>query len=115
MKGTTMISRLSNTHFGIAGARGMITIPILVIALAFATLVTLQSGTAFADTGTPTTCDSHNDFDCIETELGESPQTELGTTTEQVRTNHHPDPDHGEDINTGASCDHGIFGLCIPI
>ena len=46
-----MINRIINPLFSIATARRMAAIPLLAIALAFATLVTFQSGTAFADTG----------------------------------------------------------------
>lgn len=101
MKGTTMIGRLINPHFGIASAHRWMIVPLLVITLAFATLVTLQSGTASADTGSQTDCDTHTNLDCIETELGETPQTGPGTATEQVRTDADLSSDNGEDINTG--------------
>ena len=53
-----MISRLINPHFGIAGAFRWMIVPLLVITIALATMVTTQSGTAFADTGSDTPADS---------------------------------------------------------
>ena len=114
MKATTMNNGQARRLFGTGSTFRLLAIQLLLLALLTATMVTIQSGTASADTGSQTTCDSHIDFDCIETELGETPQTGHDTTTEQVPTNHHHDPDHGEDINTGASCNHGILGICIP-
>ena len=53
-----MISRLINPHFGISAAFRWMIVPLLVITIALATMVTTQSGTAFADTGSDTPADS---------------------------------------------------------
>ena len=53
-----MISRLINPHFGISAAFRLMIVPLLVITIALATMVTTQSGTAFADTGSDTPADS---------------------------------------------------------
>ena len=49
-----MISRLINPHFGISAAFRWMIVPLLVITIALATMVTTQSGTALADTGSDT-------------------------------------------------------------
>ena len=53
-----MISRLINPHFGISAAFRWMIVPLLVITIALATMVTTQSGTALADTGSDTPADS---------------------------------------------------------
>ena len=53
-----MISGLINPHFGISAAFRWMIVPLLVITIALATMVTTQSGTAFADTGSDTPADS---------------------------------------------------------
>ena len=60
-----MINRITSPNIGITGIRRMAAIPILAIALAFATLVTFQSGTAFADTGS----DSANTQTIVEDQI----------------------------------------------
>ena len=49
-----MLAKLINPHFRIAGAFRWMIVPLLVITLALATLVVVQSDTAFADGGTDT-------------------------------------------------------------
>ena len=47
-----MIHKLINPHFPIAGAFRWMIVPLLVITLALATMITISTDTAFADTGT---------------------------------------------------------------
>ena len=49
-----MIHRLINPHFKIAAAFKWMVVPLLVMTLALATTFTIDSNTAFADTGTGT-------------------------------------------------------------
>ena len=49
-----MLGKFINPHFRIAGAFRWMIVPLLVITLALATLVAVQSDTAFADGGTDT-------------------------------------------------------------
>ena len=53
-KGIKMLAKLINPHFRIAGAFRWMIVPLLVITLALATLVAVQSDTAFADGGNDT-------------------------------------------------------------
>lgn len=88
-----MISRLINSHSGIGDTLRLLAVQLLLVAVIIATLVTIQNGTAFADTG------------------DEAAQTQ---TTLEMQAPGDLNPDNGEDINTGASCNHGILGICIP-
>ena len=85
-----MISRLMNLHFEMGDRLRLLAVQLLLVAILIATLVTIQSRAAYADTG------------------DETAQTQ---TTLEIQAPDDLNPDNGEDINTG-NC---FMTLCIPL
>ena len=90
MKGTTMISKLMNSHFGMGDTLRLLAVQLLLVAILIATLITVQSRAAYADTGE------------------EAAQTQ---TTLEIQAPDDLNPDNGESIKSG-NC---FMTLCIPM